>query len=165
MSRSFGWNWEQGGHVASGQQGGDGVDLDVVAEGLGVAVRHHFAGTAHFGAAGVGDEARMVALEGVEGRRIVVVAVLVGDEDEVRLREFGGVVRRLAETGDRVDLDGQAVVGDFERAVLDEGDGDLLAAGGAEGFHFVTGVGQLRGADDEALRGVRAGEQAQEGEE
>ena len=93
-----------------------------------------------------------------------MVAVLVGDEDEVGLRELGGVVGGLAQSGDRVHLDGQAVVVNLERAVLDEGDGERLAALGLEGFHLVAG-GALGHCFVKGLLAVSAGNKAQEGEE
>ena len=93
-----------------------------------------------------------------------MVAVLVGDENVVGLRELGGIVGGLAQSGDRVHLDGQAVVVDFERAVLDEGDGERLAAPGLEGLHLVAG-GALRHRFVEALEAVSAGNQAEEGKE
>ncbi len=43
----------------------------------------------------------------------------------------------LAILADRIDLDGKAVVGDLQRAMLDEGDPHRFSAVGPEGFHLV----------------------------
>lgn len=142
--------------------GGDRIDFDVLAEVAAVAIGHHVSGAAHFSAAGVGDQLRVLSLEGVQGRGVVVVAVLVGDEDEVGLREFGGVVGGLAQAGDRIDLDGQSVVEDLQRSVLDEGEADGLAALGLEGFHLVAN-GALGYRFVEGFPAVPAGGQAQQG--
>ena len=77
--------------------------------------------------------------EGFQGLSVEMVPVLVGDEDDVGFREFRRIVGRLSVSVDRIDLDGQSVIGDFQGAMLDQGDTDRFAAVRREGFRFIGG--------------------------
>ena len=83
-------------------------------------------------------------VEGGDGLLVEVVAVLVGDEDGVRLGEFLRVVRGLAQAAHRVDMDRGALVGEGEGAVLEQGDGHGAEVLREEYLHLI-GLGGLAG--------------------
>ena len=139
--------------------GGDGVQVDVAGELAAIAVGHHGAPAKHLRDAGVSDEVIAICAEGLQGHAVEVVAVLVGDQDDIGLRELRGVVGRDAEAAYWVDVDGQALVHDLQRAVLDEGDADGKAAVGEEGLDSVLRDGLAGGlpafdAADEVADGI-----------
>ena len=60
------------------------------------------------------------------------------DQYNVCLREFRCIVRRLAVAGYRVYLNRKALIADFQRGVLDEGDGERFAGSRLEAFHVIS---------------------------
>ena len=93
---------------------------------------------ADLGAAGlIEDQPGTLRGEDVDGDGLEMVLVLVRHQDDIGLGELHRVVRMLAVLAHRVDLDGQAIVCNFQRAMLDEGDPHGFAAVGPEGFHLI----------------------------
>ena len=114
---------------------------------------------ADLGAAGlIEDQPGTLRGKDVDGGGLEMVLVFVRHQDDIGLGKLHRVVRMLAVLAHRVDLDGQAFVGDFQRAVLDEGDPHRFAAVGPEGFHLIfrdalSGLGPAQEAAPEVIHG------------
>ena len=112
--------------------GGNGLDFDLFANCLSFAVGKRRASAVELLDRGVQVDLCPLFLEGVYGVLVIVVEVLVGDEDQVRLGEFRVVGRRIHFLAYRVDMDLFSVVLNAHGGVLDGGDGDVFATLGLE---------------------------------
>ncbi len=124
--------------------GGNGFQADVTRQDPRPSVGDGGASAQQLHAAGVSYELRLaIGPEGLDGGLVEVVAVFMGDQDDIGLGELR-IVGGLAVRADGVHMDGHALVGDGQGPVLDEGDGDFPAAVGLEGLHF-AGALRLQG--------------------
>ena len=119
--------------------GGNSLDFDLFAYDLGFAVGKGRAGAVELFDRRVKVDLRPLFLQKVYGILVIVVEMLVSDENEVGLGEFGIIRGGIHLHSHRINMDLLAVVLNAHGGVLDGGDGHIFAICGLEGVGILFG--------------------------
>ena len=108
--------------------GRDGLYLHIADGGIRIAVFQDLPFSQLLLAVLVGDDFRIAFLDSLYRFRVQMIAMLVGDQDDIGFRES----RIIGVFGDRIYLYRMIVVRKHQAAVLDERDGQFFSALGLE---------------------------------